>query len=152
MTKRFTLPFFSFFLLFTVAFISCKKSSPASGPGSFKWTVYGSTSSATWDSAYLHSMGTMPIIMAGKGSSGALSAPQLIISISSFNTGTYSIGSGNEIQYNDDASNVFFGISGTLTVTSYSNSRLAGNFSVGLAGPFGSFPITGEFSNVPVVP
>jgi hypothetical protein len=152
MKKKLIAPGFYFFLLFTSICNSCKKSDPAPGANSFTWTVNGTTTKATWDSGYVHSMGTMPIIMAGKNGTTSLSAPQLIISISSFNTGSYSIGTGNEIQYTDDAMNVYFGTSGTVSVTGYSNNRLSGNFSVGLAGPFGSFPITGEFANVPVAP
>lgn len=146
MKKKLINPGFYFFLLLGCICCSCKKSDPATGPSSFTWTVNSSTSTASWDSAFVRSMGTTPLIIAGKGSS------QLVISIASFNTAMYSIGSGNEIEYIDDAGNTYFGISGTVNITVYSNSRLSGLFSASLAGPSGSFSISGEFAYVPVVP
>lgn len=136
-------------MLLSFVATSCKKSAVPTGPSSFSWVVKGVNTVATWDSAFAHSRSTMPIIVAGKGA-GSSSGPQLIISISSFSKATYSIGNGNELQYSDDAMNVYFGISGSVIITGFSNNRLSGNFSVDLAGPMGSFPITGQFINVPV--
>lgn len=146
MKKKLIIPGFSFFLLLSCICCSCKKSDPATGPSNFIWKINSTTSTASWDSAFVRSMGTTPQIMAGNGNS------QLVISIASFNTAMYSIGSGNEIEYIDDAGNTYFGISGTVNITVYSNNRLSGLFSASLAGPSGSFPITGEFANVPVAP
>lgn len=136
-------------ILLSFVVTSCKKSAVSAGPSSFTWAVKGVNTIATWDSAFAHSRSTMPIIVAGKGARSS-SGPQLIFSIASFSRATYSIGNGNELQYSDDAMNVYFGISGSVIITDFSNNRLSGNFSVDLAGPMGSFPITGKFINVPV--
>jgi len=152
MKKNHIIPGIYFFLLLSCICYSCKKADPVTGPGSFSWTINSSTTTASWDSAFVRSMGTTPLIMAGKGSGGSITNPQLVISIASFNIAMYSIGSGNEIEYIDDAGNTYFGISGTVNITAYSNSRLSGLFSASLAGPSGSFSITGEFANVPVAP
>lgn len=146
---------FFYFLLFiaaVVVFISCKKSPVTDNTRSFTWTCRDTTYTAGWDSAFIRSMATTPIIFAGKGQGSFFSNKQLAISIASFSTGTYSIGSGNEVEYIDNTGNVFFGISGTVNITTYANNRISGSFAADVAGPTGSFPISGNFTNTPVAP
>jgi hypothetical protein len=152
--------------IFTVFFISisvlpsssCNKKSDSGSkpPSSFIWTFKGTTYKADLCSAYVHYDLTPFLIMAITGTDFNTNFTQKIyFSLDSFNTGNFTIVPGpgsNILHYIDVLGNDHSGVSGTLSLISYANNLLSGNFSATIAGPSGNEPITGSFSNVPVRP
>jgi hypothetical protein len=136
-------------ILFSLFFISCKKQD--SNANTFVWTFKSKNYSASWDNAYLSSRSPTPIIVAGIG---ANINPNIRVSISltSFNPGTYTFGSGgNSFYYIDDNGNNLNTISGTTTITANTNNRLSGTFNATLADISGSQNlVSGSFTNVVV--
>src|SRR5690242_1129851 len=114
-------------------YFACNKSEEKS-PSSFTWTVSGNTHIATLDSAYVQYDLTPYLIQGITGTNFNTSYNRkLYFSLSSFNPGTYTIITGNTgsniMAYIDELGFNHYGVSGTLTITSYSNNLLNGNFS-----------------------
>lgn len=133
---------------------SCKKSSQ-DDTSNFTWTYQGTTFTAGSHKAYVYTMATHPIILAGKGQSVTSSTLTVGITVSAFTPGTYTVtnSGANTVYFVDDAGFDHWGTSGTVTITSYSNNRISGSFSAIIQGPGGSSqPISGSFTDTPVEP
>lgn len=148
----------SLLLLIIVSSFQCEKDiENAPLPNNrFYWTHEGVSYSADISGAYEQSVALAPYyIVAIMGTNINTNFTRKVgFSLSSFNTGNYTItpGGQNRLSYIGDGGFNYDGINGTLTITANSNNLLSGNFSVTLAGPAGNSNITGNFSNIPVQP
>ena len=119
----------------------------------FTWNYNGTTHNASQFTASLYSLGTFLII--GAQGNTIRSFPQCNFSLTSFTNGSYAINSTrlNILRYVDDTGDTFDASAGQVNITAYGNDVISGNFSATLQTPSGlSIPISGTFSNVPVVP
>jgi hypothetical protein len=154
---------FGFVLLLSVSifFCACKKTEDSSnGSGNqFQWTHKGVThTTSIYDTAYISSRGLSILpysILAGTELRIYTISRRVLFHLSSFNVGAYTIGppgAANVLDYIDDAGFDMVGVSGTLNITSNSNNRMTGNFSVTLRDASSvTSQITGSFTDMPVV-
>jgi hypothetical protein len=134
-------------ILVITIFDSCKKSADDS-LASYTWTYGSSNFVANFKGAYLTSISANPNIYAGMGTTLYASGMGPRMTISSLNVNTYNfVVSPNSFIYIDDMGNVLGLLSGSVTITSNSNNRISGHFSVTL---FNNVVVTGNFVNVPV--
>jgi hypothetical protein len=150
-------------LLLMVSFIfyACNKADDSSGQSNnqFQWTHKGVTHTTNiYDTAYITSRGLSILpytILAGTGLRIYTIARRVQFQLSSFNVGSYTIGpsgSANILYFIDDDGFDLEGVSGTLVITSNSNNRMSGNFSVTLRDAYAvSTQLTGSFADMPVV-
>lgn len=137
---------------------SCNKTgdSDSKPPSNFTWTYYNSTYKADLCSAYVNYDLAPFLIMAITGTNfNTYFTQKISITLTSFNPGDYSFVPGpgsSRLEYIDVLGYVHSGVSGTLTITSYTNNLMSGNFSAVMAGPSGNETITGNFTNVRVRP
>lgn len=143
----------SFFLL-----SSCKKSNDA-GQGSFTWTHDGKSFEATAFAAFTGpTYSFVPFnILAGYGTFSGRFEMRIGFHVGTFAVGSYTIvpypATVNTFDYVDEAGYNLAGISGTVNITSNSNNRLSGNFSVTLINATSATSlITGNFTNVSIEP
>lgn len=115
-------------------------SAPAANMGTFSWTTGGTTTTADSAICYLQ----ITTIYAYKG--GVLNTVEL--NLSDVIQGIYPVNatSGNELKLVKNGVN-FSASNGTVTISSNTGSRLAGNFSAVLSGTAGT--ISGQFSEIP---
>jgi hypothetical protein len=127
-------------------FSACKKDKDV--PNSFVWT-YGNTSyTANFKGAYMQSMSTTPIIIAGMGTSLASSGIGPSISIPSFNAGTYTLSSGMyHILYIDDQGYYQQSVSGSVTISNNDSNGISGSFTTTLSN---NVVLTGSFTRLAV--
>lgn len=147
---------FYLLLIAAVLLASCgKNSSNNNSPApSFSWTYEGVTYTAKTDTAYSSPpiyTGTAPVILATQGGRFYAPSPELIIYLASLNPGAYTFtGAGsNQLHYIDPLGFDRDGTGGTFTISSNSNSRLAGHFNISLTN---GKSLTGSFSNLPIRP
>ena len=128
-------------LLFSSACVKdgSEPDTPAITYGNFSWTANGTTTVADSAICYLQ----ITTIYAYKG--GIVNTVEL--NLSDVVTGTYPVNStsGNEIKIVKNGLNLAAG-SGTVTISSNTGSRLAGNFSGVLTGTAGA--VSGQFSEI----
>ena len=143
--------FYSTVVVLSVSFIamsfsSCKKSEPAAA-SAFNWTFNGGTATK----ANIHkAFSISKNILATKGSN--IVSFDILISVSSFNTGSYTITSGgsNSVLYIDNSGNNYTASAGVINITSYSSNLISGNFNVTLTDTGGSYTLSGSFTDTPV--
>lgn len=140
--------FLSVTLILTLALLSsCKKSEDTQLVSSFTWNYNGTNYTTNLKAAYLHSMAVGPTIIGGTGTSVTSPGIGPCFTVSSFNAGTYSFGSGsgNALLYVEANGNTLSGGTVILNITINSNDRLSGNFSGNLSN---GNPLTGSFSDL----
>ena len=126
---------------------SCSKSG-SSANNNFTWT-YGNTNyKANFNAAYLQSLSSNPIIVAGTGAALHTLAIGPRFTVSSLNVGTYNFNtSPNSMFYIEDQGNNLAAVTGTINITANAGNLLSGNFSATLSN---SINVTGNFMNVPI--
>ncbi len=126
---------------------SCKKSNVSSvSPGSFSWSVSGTTYTADNDTAFVSGPFT---IIAKKDASNSSNFKIFEINLSSFTVGAYALtASGNQVNYATNAG-VVTSQSGTLNITENTGTTISGNFTTSLTG---GLAMTGNFAAVPIIP
>jgi hypothetical protein len=147
-------------LLVCFIFCACHKPYPSNNQSTnqFQWTHKGVTHTTVYDTAYMTSQGLSALpymLLAGTGLRIYTIARSVEFHLNSFNVGTYTIGpsgSANVLYFVDDNGFNLIGVSGTVNITAYSNSRITGNFSVTmLDGSAVTSQLTGSFTDMPVV-
>jgi hypothetical protein len=148
-------------LLGSFIFYACNKPDDSADQNNnqFQWTHKGVTHTTNiYDTAYITSQGLSMLpymILAGKGLRINIIARSVLFHLSSFNVATYTIGpsgSANVLYFQDDAGNDLEGVSGTLVITSNSNNRMTGNFSVTVRdASLATSQLTGSFTDMPIV-
>ena len=139
--------------ILVISAISCKKSGNSNDSDSFTWTWNGTNYTGNFKEAFTQSLSLGPLIIGGTGSTvySAGSGPR--ISLNSLNAGVYTLGGGitNSIMFIDPNGNNLQSTTGTLTITSNSNSKLSGNFSATLVNGVGqNNSLTGSFINIKI--
>jgi hypothetical protein len=134
---------------------ACKKSGdPIVDSSYFKWTFEGQNYTANIDTSYLTTLHTW-MIYAGNGQTMHTLTREVAFSLTSINTGTYSLapGNGNYFGYLNDAAVFFPVISGTIEITNNTNNVISGSFSATVGNvTTGIKSISGSFNNFVVKP
>jgi len=142
------------FFILAIVILSCNKSS-GDDQWSFTWTHQSSSHSATSANAYISQ------IDLDKGPNHiAASDPSLprnykvSIYLTSLNPGSYSVSlTTNKVRYIDDAGYDLAGAAGTVIISSNSNSKLSGNFSMKLINASSDTTmLNGSFAGIPLHP
>ena len=152
---------FSFLPLLLICFIyySCTKpiEDNSQSTNQFQWTHKGILHTTVYDTAYITSQGLSVLphtLLAGTQRINTI-VGRVTFQLTAFNVGTYNIGPGpaaNLIYYIDDDGFNLKGVSGTLNITAYDNSRITGNFLVTLVdGSAVNTQLTGSFTDMPVL-
>lgn len=151
---------FVLLLVLSFVFYACNKGDDSYGQNNnqFQWTHKGVTHTTIYDTAYITPQGLsiLPyMILAGKGLRIYTIEKSVVFHLSSFNVGAYTIGpagAANVLYFTDDAGFNLEGVSGTLNITTYSNSHITGSFSVTVRdGSAVTTQLTGSFTDMPVV-
>ena len=137
-------------LVLTLVFISCSKdddnqpqtpTNPVATDG-FVWSINGETNTKNTTMANYNLQGTAMNLFATP--SGTVFEINLTGSI----PGTYTLGNGNALYYNFSATeNLTNPSSGSVTITSFTNNKVSGNFTV-LGTGTGVTSISGTFTNI----
>ena len=140
--------------IFLLLILSCNK--PADDNNwDFSWTHKNNSYTASDANAYISQ------IDLDKGPNHiAASIPTLTrdykisIYLTSLNPSSYLVSlSTNKVRYIDDAGYELAGAAGAVTITSNSNSKLSGNFSIKLINPSSDTTLrNGSFANIPLHP
>jgi len=135
--------------------LSCNKHSDSNDSWSFNWTHQNVSHSATSADAYISQAGLglgPKQIVAAISSSGP--NYRVNIQLSSLAPSSYTVSlTSNKFDYVDDLGNDLVGAQGIVTISSNSNSKLSGNFSVKLINiSSDTTAITGLFTNINVHP
>ncbi|MBP6431617.1 MAG: hypothetical protein KA319_07620 [Ferruginibacter sp.] len=136
----------AYFSVIILSFISCKKKEETSSP-SFTWTYKGITYNALYVEANTAYYFGKPTIIGDLRTARPSRGSGQQITLSSFNTGSYTFTSGSNINYFDfiePNGGAQVAVNGTLQLTK-SDNKLSGTFSVSLNN---GFPVTGSFSNL----
>jgi hypothetical protein len=144
-------------LIFTLMIInfSCNKDNGSNDSWSFTWTHQNISHSATSSDAYLTQagLGIGPNQICAFISS---SSPNYRVSIrlSSLTPNSYPVSlTSNHFDYVDDFGNNLSGVQGSVTISSNSNNKLSGIFSVKLINiSSDTTAITGSFANINLHP
>lgn len=135
-------------------FSTCNKSSDSQNEsGSFTWTWGGTNYTGNFKEAFLQSLSTTPIIIAGTGSVVYSAGTGPRITVNSLNTGSYNLGGGvtNYISFIAPNGDNLQSTVGILNITQNSNSKLSGNFSATLINGVGqNSSLNGSFSNIKI--
>ncbi len=146
------------FILSTIIIIlfliiqSCKKSNDSD---SFTWTWNGNNYTANYKEAFIQSLGSGSYIIGGTGSALNSSGTGPRISVSSLSVGSYNLTANlpNTIYFVDPNGDNLATTTGTLNITSNSNSKLTGNFSATLVNATNqNTAISGSFTNIKISP
>ena len=141
-------------LISLMLILSCNKSSDDNN-WEFSWTHKNNSYTASDANAYISQ------IDLGKGpnhiAASIASLPRdykISIYLASLNPSSYSVSlSTNKVRYIDDAGYDLAGAAGTVTVTSNSNNKLSGNFSIKLINPSSDTTLlNGSFANITLHP
>jgi len=161
-----THPKFSLYLIVVLSgaiiFFACSKSKdqPASTADNFTWLHSSTNHTTNLDTAFVSAYGvSIPAytLIAGYPRLPNSFSVRVQFTLTSFNTGNYTITSGaaapNRLTYIDDSGNILDGTSGTLTITANSNNYLSGNFSTTVINASSvTTQLTGSFTNMPIRP
>jgi sulfate adenylyltransferase subunit 1 (EFTu-like GTPase family) len=142
------------FSLLTLIY-SCKKSDDNAETASFKFTYQGVTTTSAYHKAFTGSMASTPILIGSNNPNLRPSPKTVSITLPSFNTGTYNVTAtgAHTLYFVDDAGDVHVSVNGTVTISSYANNKISGQFSVFINHLSGtSQPLSGSFTNTPVEP
>ncbi len=143
--------FISIFILLSIM-QACKKSSTSDA---FTWTWNGTNYTGNYKEAFIQSLGSGSNIIGGTGSTINSAGTGPRISVSSLNVGSYNLTSNlpNTIYFVDPNGDNLATTTGTLTITSNSNSKLTGNFSATLVNAANqNTSISGSFTNIKISP
>jgi len=153
---------FNFGLLLLVSFIfyACTKPQEdnTQSANNFQWTHKGLTHTTVYDTAYITGAGLsiFPFsIVAGDKRINSI-AQKIVFTLTAFNVGAYTIGpyatAANKLYFIDDAGFNLDGVSGTVNITAYGNSRITGTFSITVIdGAAATSQLTGTFTDVHVI-
>jgi len=134
-----------------ILILSCNKDSDSNDSWIFKWTHQNVFHTATSADAYITQAGL------GLGPNQILafissSSPnyRVGIQLSSLTPNSYPVSlTSNKFDYVDDSGNDLAGVEGTVTISSSSNSKLSGSFSVKLIDASSdTTTISGSFENI----
>ena len=141
------------FILVLISF-SCGKNEKKDDAWVFTWNHQSINQSATKANAYISQidLGKGPNQIIANDGSGA--PYRVNIRLSSLSPSTYFVSlSANKFDYVDQAGFVLAGAEGTVTISSHSNQKLAGNFTVRLINAASDTTlISGVFSGISVTP
>ena len=138
-----------------IIILSCNKDSGSNDSWSFNWTHQSVSHSATSADAYISQAGL------GLGPNQVLafissSSPYYRVSIrlSSLTPNSYPVSlTSNKFDYVDDSGNDLAGAQGSVTISSNSNDKLSGSFSVKLINASSdTTTIAGSFANINLHP
>ena len=144
-------------VIFTLVIIilSCSKDNGSNDSWSFNWTHENVPHSATAADAYVSQagLGLGPNQILAFISSSSLNF-RVSIRLSSLTPNSYPVSlTSNRFDYVDDSGNDLAGAQGSVTISSNSNNKLSGSFSVKLINPSSdTTPITGSFTNINLHP
>ena len=134
--------------------LSCNKPS-GDNNWNFSWTHENKSHTASSANAYISQ------IDLGKGPNHVAASIasltrdyKISIYLTSLNPSSYSVSlSTNKVRYIDDSGYELAGALGTVAITSNSNSKLSGNFSIKLINPSSDTTLlVGSFANIPLHP
>jgi hypothetical protein len=131
---------------------ACKKSSDSD---SFTWTWDGTNYTGNYKEAFIQSLGSGSHIIGGTGSTINSAGTGPRISVSSLNVGSYNLTSNlpNTIYFVAPNGDNLATTTGTLSITSNSNSKLTGNFSATLVNATNqNTSLSGSFTNIKINP
>ena len=144
-------------VIFTLVIIilSCSKDNGSNDSWSFNWTHENVPHSATAADAYVSQagLGLGPNQILAFISSSSLNF-RVSIRLSSLTPNSYPVSlTSNRFDYVDDSGNDLAGAQGSVTISSNSNNKLSGSFSVKLINPSSdTTAITGSFTNINLHP
>ena len=134
--------------------LSCNKSSDDNN-WNFSWTHENNSHTASSANAYISQIDLAkgPNHIAAS-IAGLTTDYKISIYLTSLNPSSYSVSlSTNKVRYIDDSGYDLAGAAGTVTITSNSNSKLSGNFSIKLINPSSDTTLlNGSFANIPLHP
>lgn len=137
-----------------VLILSCNKSSDDNN-WDFSWMHKNNSYNASDANAYISQidLGKGPNHIAASIASLARDY-KISIYLTSLNPASYSVSlSTNKVRYIDDAGYELAGAAGAVTITSNSNSKLSGTFSIKLINPSSDTTLlNGSFANIPLHP
>jgi hypothetical protein len=142
-----------FNLMLTI--LSCNKDNNSSDSWSFNWSHQNVSHSATSADAYINQvglgLGPDQIVAAISSSSPNY---RVSIRLSSLSPNSYPVSlTSNKFDYVDDSGNNLAGVQGTITISSNSNNKLSGSFTVKLINTSSdTTAITGSFTNIDLHP
>ena len=141
-------------LLSLMLVLSCNKSS-GDDNWNFSWTHQNNSYTASSANAYISQidLDKGPNHIAASVASLTFDY-KISIYLTSLNPSSYPVSlSTNTVRYIDDAGFELAGAAGTVTITSNSNSKLSGNFSIKLINPSSDTTLlNGSFANIPLHP
>lgn len=140
--------------IFLMLILSCNKPSDDNN-WNFSWTHQNNPYTASSANAYISQidLDKGPNHIAASTASLTIDY-KISIYLTSLNPSSYPVSlSTNKVRYIDDSGYDLAGAAGTVTITSNSNSKLSGNFSIKLINPSSDTTfLNGSFANIPLHP